>query len=363
MQNILLIDDIESQIDGLHEALSRTLADGEAELRKWIPSKDDQNPQERFEKLVDDDTGLVITDYDLTSKGQTGLFGSTIVGWCQSRVIPVGDFSRANRSALPREPNQYEIRIPTDPERAARYIAGVFRGFREIRTALHSNQEALKTKRSPVSVLAEILGRPVEESRFALYGGGLGTSNAALMDQILGVGAESEPTDDQKRKLLTYVIGHLLLNVILRFPGPLLHRKALAAYVAISENESDKIEQLFTNARYKGPFSDIEPFYWLSDVDNALDEMARGLPSETSSQTQGQLNREALEKKLGQQLARHKCPRCDGVNGGFWCPFTQRTVCVLAICSVGSTGWIPQGARLCRIEKDFYDEWAPMLGF
>jgi hypothetical protein len=273
--------------------------------------------------------------------------------------VPVGDFSRANRNVLPKEPNQYEIRIPDDPQQAARYIAGAFRGFTHIRTALDSNSVFLQKKRSPVSVLAAILGRPAEESGFALYGGRVGAANAALVDLVMGANA----TQGQKRRLLSYVVGHLLLNVILRFPGPLLNRKTLAAYLAISAEEIAKVEKLFVSAQYTGPFSDIEPFYWLTDVDTALEGMSRGLPSESSAETPGQLNREAVEAALGVKLARHACSRCEGQNGGFFCPFTERTVCQLAICSVASNGWIPPGARLCRIEKDFYEEWAPMLGF
>lgn len=187
----------------------------------------------------------------------------------------------------------------------------------------------------------------------------MGAANSALVDLVTDV----DMNEEQKRRLLSYIVGHLLLNVILRFPGPLLNRKALAAYLAIAEAEIVKIEKPFASAQYIGPFSDIEPFYWLTDVDATLNGMSQALPAECSPETPGQLNREAVEAALGVKLARHGCPRCQGLNGGFLCPFTERTVCQLAICSVASNGWIPAGARLCRIEKDFYEEWAPMLGF
>jgi hypothetical protein len=356
-QNLLLIDDTQAHLDELEKALQGVLAKKEGEIRKWVPSRG-EDPKQRFDGLVDVETKLVVADYDLT-KGQTGLFGSTIVAWCQARAIPVGDFSRANRIALPKAPNQYEIRVPDDPQDAAKYIAGAFRGFMRIRMALDSDEAVLQKKRSPVSVLASILGRSSEENRFALYGGRVGAANAALVDLVKG----ADVTKEQKRRLLCYVVGHLLLNVVLRFPGPLLNRKALAAYLAIAEGEISKVEKLFASAQYGGPFSDIEPYYWLSDVDTALEGMNKGLPAESSAETPGQSNREAVEGALGVKLARHACPRCDGVNGGFLCPFTGRTVCQLPTCSVGSNGWIPAGARLCRIEKDFYEEWAPMLGF
>jgi hypothetical protein len=356
-RNLLLIDDTETHLDELDEALRIVLGKDEAEVRRWVPSKG-EDPKARFDALVDENTELVVADYDLT-KGQTGLFGSTIVAWCQAKAVPVGDFSRANRNALPKDPNQYEMRIPENPQLAARYIAGAFRGFTQIRTALDFDRKLVQKKRSPVSVLAAILRRPAEESRFALYGGRVGAANSALVDLVTDV----DMNEEQKRRLLSYIVGHLLLNVILRFPGPLLNRKALAAYLAIAEAEIVKIEKPFASAQYIGPFSDIEPFYWLTDVDATLNGMSQALPAECSPETPGQLNREAVEAALGVKLARHGCPRCQGLNGGFLCPFTERTVCQLAICSVASNGWIPAGARLCRIEKDFYEEWAPMLGF
>src|SRR6266513_982224 len=339
--NLLLVDDTQEHLDELGKALQGSLAKKEGEIRTWIPSRD-EDPKQQFDALVDDDTKLVVTDYDLT-KGQTGLFGSTIVAWCQARAIPVGDFSRVIHNALPKAPNQYEIRVPDDPKDAAKYIAGVFRGFMRIRAARDSNEADLQKKRSPVSVLASILGRPSEESRFALYGGRVGAANAALVDLV----TDPDVTEEQKRRLLCYVVGHLLLNVILRFPGPLLTRKALAAYLAIAEDEVPKVEKLFVSAQYGGPFSDVEAYYWVSDVDTALEGMNKGLPSESSAETPGQLSREAVEGALGGKLVRHACPRCDGVNGGFLCPFTGRTVCQLPICSVASNRWILAGARPC----------------
>jgi len=362
MQNLVLIDDDEDQVTNLSRSLKETLATDECEIRTWIPSSDDAKAKDIFDEKIDSETVLVVTDYDLTQKGQTGLFGSTIVSWCQTLLVPVGNFSRGNRDTLPREPNQYEIRIPPTTDQAAPYIAAIYHGFCSISSALRQHSEVLR-KKSPVGVLAQILGKPTEESRLALYGSGLGNSGAALIGKMVDNGARPEPSDDNKIRLLTYVLGHLLLNVVLRFPGPILGRCGLAAYLAIAPGELDKVEALFEEAKYSGPFKEVEPYFWLSLVDESLDQMGGSNPSESNAETQGELNREIVELKLGQKLARHDCSRCDGKNGGFLCAFTKRTVCDRPDCSVGSSGWIPPGARLCRIEKEFYDEWAPILGF
>jgi hypothetical protein len=354
MRNLVIVDDIDAHLQELATAVAKELNGEQPEIRRWAPAEKEDS-KANFDRLVDEETILVVTDYDLTSNGRTGLFGSSIVAWCQARAIPVG--------ALPSEPNQYEIRIPTDADKAGKYIAGVYRGFRQIRSALEASAGLLE-KKSPIAVLAEILERPREENQLALYGMRLASANAALLDQINAASpANVEPSVDDKKKLLCYVVGHLLLNVILRFPGPILNQRALAAYVAVNASEEAILATLFKAAQYNGPFCDVEPYYWLSDVDSVLNEMTALLPSELSPETRGELHREAIELRLGKKLPRPECNRCNGVNGGFLCPFTQRTVCQLPYCSVGSSGWIPQGARLCRIEKDFYDEWAPMLGF
>src|SRR5437867_3699190 len=88
--SILLIDDSEAGLQGLFDELSKQLGNGGVEIRKWMPSASEGSPRDVFHSFVDERTMLVITDYDLTSKGKTGLFGPSIVDWCQIRAIPVG---------------------------------------------------------------------------------------------------------------------------------------------------------------------------------------------------------------------------------------------------------------------------------
>jgi hypothetical protein len=361
MPSILLIDDDSNLLHDLAEKLTALLPQGEADIQMWAPTKDEVDSLGAFNAKVDADTVLVVTDYDLTAQGRTGLFGATIVGWCQARAIPVGDFSRANVSALPKEPNLFEVRVPTETDAAAGFIAGVFKGFRSIRDRISATPGLLK-KRSPAGVLAEILGPAEAESQFALYGIRLGT-NAALMDRLMQTGpVGAEPADAEKRSLLSYIVGHVLLNAILRFPGPILSNRALAAYVGAGDSEEGVLADLFAEAQYSGPFSSVARYFWLSKVGASLRNLMEALPKEFNAETHGEMYREAIETHLRRKLTRHTCPRCSGKNGGFWCPFTGRTVCQRSDCSVGSNSWIPQGAKLCRIERDFYDEWAPILG-
>jgi hypothetical protein len=346
----------------LQVALERELGHDGISVRIWIPSNE-PNPDVTFQEKLTKDTLMVVTDYDLTRNGSTGFFGSTIVDWCKRSFIPVGDYSRGNAlRKLPKEPDQYEIRVPSAPVEAARYIKAVAEGFSSLQDLIAGHWQELSDKRSPAAILASVLSHPMEETRFALYGTKIASANAALMSEIANTAPGIEIAAEMRR-FLPYVLGHLLLNVVLRFPGPILNGRALASLTAVHPHEAEKIQALFEDARYTGPFGEVEAYYWTSGVDRSLNVMREQLGVELEGETIGQLNRRTLEATHGLQFEKHDCPRCHGEQGGLFCPFTKRTVCVRSDCSVVSNAWIPQGARLCRIEMNFYEEWAPLLGF
>jgi hypothetical protein len=361
-QTILLIDDKEEFLDALAAELRRRLG-GEAQIKAWAPKKSEV-PVKVFEKLLEDDIRLVVTDYDLTEQGQLGFFGSTVVDWCQNRGIPVGDFSRGHASSLATEPNLFELRIPVESnEAAADYVATVYRGFASIRTAIDLNDTLVK-QRSPAAALAVMLNVKDLESQFSQYGIRYGGASSALIDQFAETAPEDiKPEPSKKAKLLTYIMGHLLVNAVLRFPGPIMSAQALAAYLAVDQIEHEKYSSLFEPARYDGPFAMLNAYYWTSKVEAALEPYEERIATDTQFESAGERNRALVELAIGVTLARSsRCKRCDGRNGGFLCPFTGRTVCQRSDCSVVSNVWIPAGARLSRIERDFYDEWAPILG-
>ena len=358
--SLLLIDDNAENLEALRRRVAALMQPNEADLRTWVPTEDDGPPAQAFEAQVDENTALVITDYDLTTSVR-GLFGLSIVGWCQRKSIPVGDFSRGNVTALPKEPNLFELRVPTDDEHDAAFIATMFRGFRELRVGIEQKPELLKEQRSLAAVLASLLGKPRLESQFAAYMSRLGAANSALLQRLRDFAGPEEPNDTDKIRLLTYVLGHVLFNAVLKYPGPILSCKALCAYMATSPEEGSAIEPLFAEARYRGPFNEGHSLFWKEEVDRILDQLGAAL-GEAQFASFADLNRHIVSAVLERPLARHQCGRCGGVKGGFWCPFTLRPVCERSDCSVPSSSWIPRGAQLSRVEKDFYDEWAPLLG-
>lgn len=366
MAAILLVDDEEDSLEALGEALKKLVTPEEATIITWSPDGSHTDPYKHFESLIDGvDITLVVTDYDLTKSGSTGLFGYSIVGWCQDRAIPVADFSR-KLDKLPKEPDLFEMRIPgpIGVEENAKIIASTYRGFKQVQTKISSEEGLTGNAKSPASVLARVLGVPHHESEFARYSSRIGISSSSLLSRILKTASKDKvPQAEEVNSVLSYMVGHLLINSVLRFPGPIVSTKALAAYVGSSEFESERLARVFTDASYKGPFSELSTYYWRHIVDDVLDQLAEKHDVDLdSADTHGELHRFILELELGSGLAHHDCARCGGRNGGFLCPFTERTVCEKPDCSVASNSWIPQGATLCRIEREFYDEWAPLLG-
>lgn len=361
---ILLVEDRQDNLTKLEEAIRPLLGANEANIHPWRPSEDDDaTPLERLQKLHEEHAfELVVCDFDLTS-GQKGLFGSSIVQWCQVRGIPAGDFTNdPQKNGLPERPNLFELRVPSDSkyEKTAQFVVSAFRGFRDIRRAIEADG-ALAERRSPATIIASLLGEESQEDEFAQYSMRFGFSNSALLTQLSERGEGDGATDSKRRRLLAYICGHLLLNAVLKYPGPILNGDALAAYVGVRPGAEDvRLQEVFAKARYEGPFSGLSPFFWTAKVDEILESLTSD--AEIEGETIGSINRQILEKHLKVQLAKHDCPRCKGEQGGFICAFTNKVICRLGECSAPSNSWIPPGARLCRVERTFYDEWAPVLG-
>lgn len=362
--SILVVDDKLNLLNSLKNEIVKALSSDDVQVRSWRPTAQDSNsPFEEFKNHVGPETVLVVTDNDLTSEGMKGLFGHTLVAWCQQLSIPVGDFSRGNKAKLPTRPSLFELRIPSNNTEGARFIASAFTGFKEIKNKVFEQSDTLESgASSPASVLARLLDRPHLDSHFSLYMSRLGTGNSALVDQLL----KRYETDNggsviDKRQMLSYVLGHVLLNSILKFPGPILSDVGLCAYLATSREEFGNIRQLFLDATYTGPFGDYENFFWQEDVDAIIEKISAGMESKEFS-SYGEYNRAMVERELERELIPHDCDHCDGRQGGFLCPFTERTVCQRADCSASSSSWIPQGAQLSRVQRDFFNEWAPVLG-
>ena len=358
MSEIVLIDDDASVLDGLRDAVAARLPD--VSIARWQPGSED-DVAVAFRERVDDETVLVATDQDLTAGGLRGFFGATIVSWCQQLAIPVGDFSRRTPPLLPRDTDLFELRIPPNDEHGADYITAAYYGFTELAAAI-SVLDLDPGTTSLAKYLAYAVERPHLESDFALYMARLGNGGTAVATRIIDSQSATSTGGRPPEAAISYTLGHYLANVITRFAGPLLGIDALCAYVGAGTVEGTVLAEMFDAARYKGPFSGLDQLFWRESVDADLEDHF-GLETSPADDI-GAIHRTAVERALGRPLARHECDRngCDGTRGGFHCPLTNRPVCVRSDCSVAGSGWIPSGATSSRVEREYHDEWAPLLG-
>lgn len=348
-QRLLVVDDDELRLRPLVAAIADQV---EAEVVAWHvgSTNDRQDPLERFTEEAERGLALVVTDDDLTTGG-TGLLGSAVTNWAQNRYIPVCNFSRAPRRRLPRERSFFEIRVPSgaDEDEIAGFVARVYSGFDELRSHIDSHAGM-----RPAELLAGALGEVATEDDLAPY---LASTSASWL--ILQGVADLEDADEVRTDLLTFLLGHVMMNAVLEFPGPILSVDALAAYCAVSTEMSSKLADLFASAEFRGPFSAERAYFGRKGVDRILDEHAEGLSS--SPAEPDEYNRAIVELVLG-EVTPHGCDRCGGTRGGYWCPFTSRPVCTREDCSETSDTWIPRGAVLARVERDYYERLSPLVG-
>ena len=359
MSQVVLIDDEAPYLDRLHTAVAARLPN--VSISTWRPSSD-EDAEDVFQEHIDDgETILVATDQDLTKSGLGGLFGATIVSWCQQRAIPVGGYSRKRSRLLLREADLFELRVPPKDKDGAAHIAALYRGFTKL-TAEISKLDLNPGTTSLAKYLAFAVRRPHLESDFALYMARLGNGGMAVAKRIIGNQTATATGRRSPEAAISYTLGHYLANVITRFAGPLLRADALCAYVGAGSIEQEQLAQMFEEARYEGPFSGLGQLFWRESVDARLEEYFNLVTNPADDIAA--YRREAVEAALDRPLAQHDCDRddCDGQRGGFHCPFTNRPVCARDDCSVVGSGWIPRGATSSRVEREYHDEWAPLLG-
>ena len=265
---LLLIDDDAGQLGELRKEIEKLLAGGRTvDIDVWQPAKGEVIRDKLVEKLNVRPT-LVVTDHDLTEGGPAGMMGGSVISWCRAHAIPVGDYSRKLQDEL-EEPELFDFRFPSEPDAAAVFIVDILNGFDDLAHALATRDPATDADSWSLT-LATLLGREGAASSFSLYSVRTGASHAGIIERLTNQLEEAEA----RRLLATYVLGHLLYNGILRYPGPILSDLALCSYLAVADERVNTVAGLFEVARYQGPFGSGLRFFWQEDVDDALLSMA-----------------------------------------------------------------------------------------
>lgn len=293
---------------------------------------------------------LFVTDRDLSrTKNYQGLSEAVVTKVAALFGLPLCKYAQGEADDVFNRQRQWgDAQIVLDSsnlDRMGAKIAILARGFQEIRVSLKylESKGADSDKRTPATAMAFILGRPQLADKIALYASG----DQKMAAEILPFSKKSKFAEFKKR--LPTIFGYWLYESILRFPGLLLDAVAASSYLDISQTDfskNKKINGLFKNALYKGPFSDPDDaHWWRSD----LDEILTGANCESG--------RAFVKKKLDIQAS----PCLDhGKRAGFYCMISKTPVSEAN--SVGNISWFPPGADLARVRKDLYEEIGPWLG-
>lgn len=221
-------------------------------------------------------------------------------------------------------------------------VSALVHGFTAINAALGHLRTLAANERpkDSAALLAKLLGRPDLENRVRLFVSG---------DQRMGAELLSSPDHNISRQAT--IFGTWIYDSLLKYPGLVVNEVAAASYLNIDESEfaSPDVRDLFSHARYEGPFvSKLRTLWWRDMLDEILlEEDAEEGATYAAS-------------KLGRAVSPCKCSASGETPAGFYCMITKRPVS--EDYSVGGISWFPPGADLARIVTSKYDELAPWLG-
>lgn len=219
------------------------------------------------------------------------------------------------------------------------WLVAVGSGFEELRNTLNADMALLEKSQGPAGILALALKRPAAKADFLGY--------TAQNFFFFGAPAGEDEDDPTKQpiELLATQLGYWLFNYILRFPGPILSAGAAAAYLNVDTRslESNQMQALIAQARYGGPFHEVEDYYWRDGLGEILDKLGGDIAN--------------APELLG--LTLNRIDAGDPGSSAFFCVLTQRPIAHAD--AAPNPDWIPAGAQLARIQRNLYDQLGPML--
>ncbi|HHJ12839.1 MAG TPA: hypothetical protein ENJ79_00450 [Gammaproteobacteria bacterium] len=312
---------------------------------------------------------LIVVDHDLSNLKNPAISESSITAAAHTLAIPVCRYHRQPSGASLRIDALWELNArvysidleaPSEAEnenhRFGTEVLNILEGFKQIASGYQALEEPVRKKGAP-AVLSHILDKPALEDFFAAYSEGIPFLNdmlivRKLMEESPQEGAErvSRPAPDNLNRRIPYMLGYWLHNFILRFPGLILNEVAAASYLDIDTEDFKKeaVLRCFDEARYEGPFSRGRKYWWRPLLDDLLIE--QGGRDEI-------LQAEDLDP---QSVGRSKSHASGKSPAGYYDIFSGLPISKED--SIGSLSWIPSGADLARVDRNLYEEIAPILG-
>ncbi len=219
-------------------------------------------------------------------------------------------------------------------------LKAISAAFKAIEATLTEKPELLQKQHSPNDVLAAVLGNDDLSYEF------LGYAAQNLVYFATPEVNSAEHLISESKRYATQ-LGYWLFNYILMFPGPILTQPAAAAYLNVSPNDvsrSKVFTDLLEQARYKGPFDDVEPYYWRSK----LSELAESAGGDIAGHIDlGDVVLERIDRQKGA---------------------VQAYICMLSGEAIRedqaalSPDWVPSGASEAKIKEEVLDELGPLAG-
>lgn len=219
-------------------------------------------------------------------------------------------------------------------------LLAISQAFKVIENALGAKPELLTSKHSPTEVLAAVLGDENLSFEFLGY---------AAQNLVYFAKPEEGDADhliSQTKRYATQ-LGYWLFNYILMFPGPILSLKGAAAFLNVMPDRDGQWET-FTSvleaARYSGPFSSVEPYYWRSKLVDLANEV------------DGDITKH--ERLKGLQLRR--VDHDEHAVQAFICMISGEAITQEQ--AAPNPDWVPSGASEAKIKGDVLDELGPLVG-
>jgi len=304
----------------------------------------EQHIERQLRANIDDaPIGLIACDKELGMYGNyPGLSANAISVVARTLGIPFCQYSR-HPMATQREIDRFNTLKRWDSEEItltgngskewAGEIAHLWRGFEFIRTE-YTNPQIGKLK--PATALATIMGRKDAATRISLYGSG----DQSVMTEVFAFVEDGDY--DTVAHRMPRVLGTWLRLSILRFPGLLVNETAAASYLNVSTDDlkKEKVRNFFSGARYNGPFSGIETWWWRDDLEILLLE-ADASDGKAFLQTKGVPVEPCLDDETSERA-------------GFYCMITRTPVSRAN--SKGNINWFPSGADLSRIRNSKFEQ-------
>lgn len=352
---VVVFEDDKEQSERIVREMGRLLG-GKFNVVAFLPKSkevlgpfEDRLTQELKERRYDEAV-LFVSDRDLSKiKAYTGLSEAAVSRTAERFGVPIALYAQGNsfdilsKASFPGDGKiMLRDRQLFDQAREAARLA---KGFRTLSRAVYRVQAGQRGYVSPGTIAASIMLRPAYSDLVVQFALG----NQQALSEILRVAVPRRKASIAKHGVR--LIGTWIYDSIMRFPGLLLDSIAAGSYLDIRPDiltDTTKVRDVFSTARYKGPFAErCDPYWWRPDLDDLL--LKSGVKS----------GNDLVRQKLGKRVAHCMCSVNRKLRAGFYCVLTNEPISKAE--SEGGLSWFPPGADLARINRHKLEELRPWL--